>query len=192
MSATLNESICKLVFGDRLIWVDIGDVEMTGEIIQYPQRSFSRWQINHNDNLLSIAKAIVGDLPTITYKSLENEFNTVATFGATSGLDAYSGQDMAVVGTPHVNEIAYLLFANALGLKPKLNDSQMHYVKIKRNGFEFYFNTYSDDLMLREIQLHMIESELLQAIGRARLLRNKCKVILLSNLPITQAEFMYL
>ena len=129
MSATLNESICKLVFGDRLIWVDIGDVEMTGEIIQYPQRSFSRWQINHNDNLLSIAKAIVGDLPTITYKSLENEFNTVATFGATSGLDAYSGQDMAVVGTPHVNEIAYLLFANALGLKPKLNDSQMHYVK---------------------------------------------------------------
>ena len=46
--------------------------------------------------------------------------------------------------------------------------------------------------MLREIQLHMIESELLQAIGRARLLRNKCKVILLSNLPITQAEFMYL
>ena len=46
--------------------------------------------------------------------------------------------------------------------------------------------------MLREIQLYLIESELIQAVGRARLLRNDCTVTVLSNLPITQADFIYL
>ena len=192
MSATLNEEICKLVFGDKMIWVDLGDVELKGNIVQYPQKSFSRFQIKENKDLIPLAQNIVGKLPTITYKSLANKFNTIATFGATAGLDSMKGMDIAVIGTPHVSEIVYLLFANALGLKPKLNDATMHYTKIKRNGFEFFFNTYSQDLLLREIQIYIIESELLQAIGRARLLRNDCTVVVLSNLPIQQAEFVYL
>jgi hypothetical protein len=36
----------------------------------------------------------------------------------------------------------------------------------------------------------MIESELEQAIGRARLLRNKCTVHLFSNFPLPQAKMM--
>jgi len=192
MSATLNEEICKLVFGDKMIWVDLGDVELKGNIVQYPQKSFSRFQIKENKDLIPLAQNIVGELPAITYKSLANKFNTIATFGATAGLDSMKGMDIAVIGTPHVSEIVYLLFANALGLKPKLNDATMHYTKIKRNGFEFYFNTYSADLLLREIQIYIIESELTQAIGRARLLRNDCTVVVLSNLPIQQAEFVYL
>ena len=192
MSATLNEEICKLVFGDRMIWVDLGEVELKGNIVQYPQKSFSRFQIKENKDLIPLAQNIVGELPTITYKSLANKFNTIATFGATAGLDSMKGQNIAVIGTPHVSEIVYLLFANALGLKPKLNDATMHYTKIKRNGFEFYFNTYSENLLLREIQIYIIESELTQAIGRARLLRNDCTVVVLSNLPIQQAQFVYL
>ena len=192
MSATLNEQICKLAFGDKMIWIDLGDVELQGNIIQYPQKSFSRWQVKENKDLIPLAKGIAGDMPTITYKSLSDKFNTVATFGSTAGLDSLKGQDICVVGTPHVSEIVYLLFANALGLKPKLNDATMHYTKIKRNGFEYFFNTYSNDLLLREIQISIIESELIQSIGRARLLRNDCTVVVLSNLPIQQAQFVYL
>jgi hypothetical protein len=192
MSATLNEEICRLVFGDKMIWIDLGDVELKGNIIQYPQKSFSRFQIKENKSLIPLAQNIVGEMPTITYKSLVNKFNTIATFGATAGLDSLKGQNIAVVGTPHVSEIVYLLFANALGLKLKLNDVTMQYTKIKRNNFEFYFNTYSNDLLLREIQIYIIESELIQAIGRARLLRHDCTVIVLSNLPMQQAEFVYL
>jgi len=170
----------------------LSEVELKGNIVQYPQKSFSRFQIKENKDLIPLAQNIVGELPTITYKSLANKFNTIATFGATAGLDSMKGQNIAVIGTPHVSEIVYLLFANALGLKPKLNDATMHYTKIKRNGFEFYFNTYSENLLLREIQIYIIESELTQAIGRARLLRNDCTVVVLSNLPIQQAEFVYL
>ena len=191
MSATLNEQICRLAFGDRMVWSDIGDVELKGNIIQYPQKSFSRWQINNDEELIDMALGIIGDMPTITYKSLKEEFNTIATFGATSGLDAFGGLDIAVVGTPHVTPIVYLLYAYALGNKPVPNDTQMSYEKIHRNGFEYYFNTY-DDPMLREIQLYLIESELIQAIGRARILRNDCTVSVFSNLPIQQAVFKYL
>jgi len=192
LSATANEKIYSHLFGDKLHFIDLGDVENKGKIEQYPQRSFSRWQIKDNPKMLKLAQELVQDKPTITYKSLSDKFNTIATYGATAGLDTYGGQDIAIVGTPHVAPIVYTLFASALGLTPRLNDFQMEYKQIKRNNFEFFFQTFSDDNMLREIQLYLIESELIQAVGRARLLRNNCTVTVLSNLPISQAEFVYL
>jgi len=192
LSATANEKIYKHIFGDKLHFIDLGDVENKGKIEQYPQRSFSRWQIKESPKILKLAQELVQDKPTITYKNLSDKFNTIATFGASVGLDAYGGQDIAIVGTPHIAPIVYTLFASALGLTPRLNDFQMEYKQIKRNNFEFFFQTFSDDNMLREIQLYLIESELIQAVGRARLLRNDCTVTVLSNLPITQADFIYL
>ena len=192
LSATANEYICKLLFGDRLEFIDIGNVETKGSIEQYPQRSYSRFSLD--DNLKKIAKELTKGRKVITYKSQAEYFNAVATFGATSGIDEFKGQDIAVIGTPNVNPTAYLLLANALGKKPRLNDTRtsMQYTKVKRNGFEFWFNTFSNDDILQEIQLYMIESELIQAVGRARLLRNNCTVTVLSNLPVQGASFHYL
>ena len=70
-------------------------------------------------------------------------------------------------------------------------DLEMHYNPVRRNGYEFYFFRF-DNEDLRELQLHIVESELIQAVGRARLLRNDCTVTLLSNLPLPGAEFRYL
>lgn len=195
MSATANETICKLMFGDRLEFIDIGNVQTVGRIKQYPQHSYSRYQLKDNTELIKLANAIVGDKPVITYKQFTEHFaNCVMTFGATAGIDAYSGKDIVVVGTPHANPITYLLFANALGKTPRMNDSKtsMEYQTIKRNGFSFWFQTYSDDDILREIQMYIVESELNQAIGRSRILRKDCTVTLLSNLPVVGAEFIYL
>lgn len=194
MSATVNETICKLLFGERLRWVDIGAVETKGKLLQYPQHSYSRYQMKANGDLLKLASAIAGDTPVITYKQFKDDFaNCVMTFGATSGIDAYAGKDICVVGTPHATPVTYLLVANALDQTPRFNDSNtMEYQIIRRNGFSFWFQTYSDNDTLREIQLFMIESELAQAIGRARILRKDCTVTLLSNLPMVGAEFGYL
>ena len=46
--------------------------------------------------------------------------------------------------------------------------------------------TYTDKI-LRDIQFYMIESELEQAVGRARLLRCNCIVNLFSDYPLKQA-----
>lgn len=196
LSATANEFICRLVFGNRLHFIDIGYIENKGKIEQYPQRSFSRSGMRDDEKLKKLAKALTQSTPTITFKEHAGCFdNCVATFGATAGINAFSGQDIAVVGTPHVNPIVYLLFANALGRKPRgcnTAKNSMNYIKIKRNGFEFYFQTYNKEDILQEIQLYLIESELLQAIGRARALRNCCTVTVLSNLPVQGAEFKYL
>lgn len=49
--------------------------------------------------------------------------------------------------------------------------------------------TYADEKM-RNLQLFFIESELEQAVGRARLLRENCTVYVFSNYPCQQAELI--
>jgi hypothetical protein len=60
---------------------------------------------------------------------------------------------------------------------------------VEHNGWRFPFTTYEDPV-LRNIQFYMIESELEQAVGRARLLRCDCTVHLFSNFPLRQAIMM--
>jgi hypothetical protein len=45
---------------------------------------------------------------------------------------------------------------------------------------------------MQQLQLHLIENELLQAIGRARLVREDCTVTVLNNLPIQGADYLKL
>tara|TARA_Y100001935_G_scaffold93147_1_gene77445 strand:- start:64713 stop:64952 length:240 start_codon:yes stop_codon:yes gene_type:complete len=54
---------------------------------------------------------------------------------------------------------------------------------VEWNGFRFSFNTFSEE-SLREIQLSLIESDLIQAAGRARALREDVEVHIYSNLPL--------
>jgi len=57
------------------------------------------------------------------------------------------------------------------------------FAKIEQNGFKFKFNCYTNKA-LRNIQLSLIESDLIQAVGRARTLRYKAKVVVYSNFPL--------
>lgn len=82
----------------------------------------------------------------------------------------------------------------ALGIsqrRPTLNtfekDKTPRPRRVDYNGYNFLITTY-EDALLREIQLHSLESELEQAIGRARLLRYDCTVWLFCGFPCEQAE----
>lgn len=68
-----------------------------------------------------------------------------------------------------------------------LTDQTAQYRLIERNGYEFWFTTFDKEL-IREIQLWEIETELIQAIGRARAIREDCSVLVLSNYPIPGAR----
>jgi len=63
------------------------------------------------------------------------------------------------------------------------------YNSVVRSGYEFTIFTYKD-LALREIQFRWMESNLTQAVGRARLINEKRKVVILSKLPFPQAEII--
>lgn len=183
MSATASIPIYKKMFGDRLVVKKIGDIKQQGQIKQHTQRSCSRCGLNRYGKRISDE---VGDKPVITFKSMANVFKNPVDgiwFGNCTGYDKLRGQDIAVVGTPHVNELLYLLTAKAIGIDVKTSDNSMSYKKIEYNGFRFMFNCY-DNKELREIQLSIIEAELIQAVGRARTLRTVATVDLYSNFPL--------
>jgi hypothetical protein len=79
--------------------------------------------------------------------------------------------------------VVYFLTAAAIGEEISVSDMEMKLQKIEYNGFKFKFNCYSHTA-LRNIQLSLIESDLTQAVGRARTLRYKAKVVVYSNFPL--------
>ena len=69
------------------------------------------------------------------------------------------------------------------------DEEEMEHRFIEYKGKRFWFTAFPND-DLRSIQLWMIESELEQAVGRARLLRNSCTVRLFSNFILSQAQII--
>jgi hypothetical protein len=199
MSATANEEVYKLVFGNRLIsFADTGKVALKGKIQQMIGINASRSALTQNPENIERIKDFIVDIlgenaTIITYKAFVDKFNAAANFGGVIGSDIYKGRDIAIVGTPNFNEVVYLLLASALDVRitPEFDDT-LAYKQITRNGFRFDFMTYTRNELLREIQLYLIESELQQAIGRARLTRHDCLVLVFSNLPISGAKIVVL
>ena len=191
LSATLPLYIYQRLFKEKINVINIKDVEQKGEITQYTKSSCSRNSLSRY--VKDISKE-VGDKPTITFKSFQQHFvNPVKEmyFGNCSGYDTLKGKDIAVVGTPHRDNIQYLLTAKVLGINFKTTETTMSYQKIEYNGYKFKFNCY-DNVELRNIQLALIESDLVQAVGRARTLRTDAKVELYSNFPLRiTSNFIY-
>ncbi|OZM56883.1 hypothetical protein CIB95_08925 [Lottiidibacillus patelloidae] len=196
LSATINETIAKMVFGNKIKFYDLGSVEQQGEIIQIPIKSYSRFQLTNNNNLsleaINLREKYNPNSKVITYKGFFNDLQNSdnVNFGNTEGIDTLRGENLTIIGTPHINSLCYRLISSALGFNS--DNDEMTYHKISRNGFEFYFNTYKNNETLKEIQLYFIESGLLQAIGRARTLRESAKVLVLSNYPIKEAKLLNL
>jgi len=109
-------------------------------------------------------------------------------FGNTEGSNSLEGEDILVIGTPYHAQFLYKLIALTMGLTFD-EDAEMEDQIVTHNGYRFWFTTYNDD-ELRPIQFWMIESELEQAVGRARLLRNQCNVHLFSNYPLSQTKII--
>ncbi|PIC73324.1 hypothetical protein [Sporosarcina sp. P17b] len=198
LSATSSEKLYRKAFGKEVQFIDIGTIKKEGKIVTHYDKSFSRNSLNKMERgtlqALNDAKEIVGERNVITYAKhkaslKELGFNVIddCHFGATTGIDKYKGEDLAVIGTPNMNPAQYIMTAKLLGIKVTAFDqstSGVKYILVERNGYEFYYNTYSENAMLQEIQFTYVESELLQAVGRARALRNNCTVHVFTNLPI--------
>jgi hypothetical protein len=187
MSATIPIYIYQKLFGERVEVIDIRDVEQTGTITQYTKWSCSRHGLSRYVGTISKE---VGELPVITFNSYGKHFKNPVKkmyFGNCSGYDSLKGMDIAVVGTPHRNTIQYFLTAKVLGVEYKTTETTMSHQKIEYNGFRFKFNCF-DNEELRNIQLSFIESDLIQAVGRARTLRTSARVDLYSSFPLRMSD----
>ncbi|MBQ4515751.1 MAG: hypothetical protein II978_03065 [Clostridia bacterium] len=196
LSATVNEHFTKAAYPNAS-FLDLGQIKYQGNLYQIPARSLSRSCIRRNlKGYANYSKTLCNkylgdDYHTITFPEFLPETKTDKSINLWNclGLDNFQDKDLAVVGTPHCPEIVYSLLASILGFN--INNVEKDYRLIRRNGFEFYFQSFSLNFMLCEIQLYMIESVLMQCIGRARLINNPDrKVLCLSNFMLPQAQLL--
>lgn len=187
MSATANEFIYRQLF-KNVEFFDLSVVEMQGTATQYSNRGFSRasWSGENSQQVLRQISDHIGLAPTITYKSEKYQRmfkNPFLHFENVAGTDELKGQDIAVVGTPNKPRYYYLLWASFLGIEYDPEKVDLIELPVEANGFEFNFMTFEDP-ELRKIQFHFIEDTLVQAVGRARLIRTDAQVEVYCRYPL--------
>ena len=148
----------------------------------------SRFCIDHSAEIISELQHKWGfdDNHVITFKSQDKGS---LHFGNTEGSNSLEGEDILVIGTPYHAEFIYKLAALLFDIDFD-EDEKAEKQLVEHNGYKTYFTTFSNP-KLRDIQFWMLESELEQAVGRARLLRKDCTVHLYSNFPLHQAQMQY-
>lgn len=192
MSASASADFWKKLVPDLEV-IAINKAKHKGDFLQIANHSYSREFLRKNLNKLPelFPDVLRYEMKVITYKEfVENftsaGFDVIGHFGAIDGLDEFKGQHIAIIGTPRLHPIKVKTMADAFGFQyvdEDLKRLQRHI--INKNGYRFPFYTY-DHEDLREIQHWLIESELIQCVGRARTLRVECNVVVFSDfmLPI--------
>lgn len=185
VSATVDKDICEYCFGKQNVkFYECKQARYNGTLNQYFDKTMSRHCIDEDPSILQRISTWSGFKNMITFKKYEV---SDMYFGNAIGCDYLKGQDIDVVGTPYQMDFLYKLLPFTLGLDVD-EDAVMKSCRVCHNGYIFTFTTYGEEHdILRKFHFWMIESELEQAVGRARLLRCDCTVNLFSNFPIRQA-----
>lgn len=187
MSATIDCDVYKSLYGDRVKVYDFSAVETKGKIIQKTKKSFHRESVEDDFTALSRELKINTNMPSITYKKLKTKVpnaDEIAHFGKCSGYNHLKGVDINIIGTPHKPSGFFKVIGMAIGYNV---DCELKNRIVKDDHFSFRFRTFDDDKMSR-LQINIIRGDIMQAIGRARILREDCTVYVYSNLPIMYAE----
>lgn len=191
ISATADEFIYRKLYGDRVKFIDISNVEMKGSVVQDTRYSYSRSSLGQAEVRNYVEQKASDFEYLVTFKQYKYYFpNAVEDihYGKCTGFDRLKGQRIAVVGTPHLRTVDYLLYAQALGIQESLHNFNLQQQRVEHNGFEFRFRTFPTK-SLQLIQFHFIEEQMIQALGRARALREPVETILFSNYPLPFSLF---
>lgn len=190
LSATCNSELYQNYFVGRFIKdYCYFRAKYQGKLRQFTAYSMSRQCMqDHKEKLKIFLKKLQSTYKMITFLKYESELGgSKLHFGNAEGVDWLSGENIMVIGTPHLNEFVYKLIGLHLGFE--IGQEVLTERRIQYKEYEFNFMTYKNE-SLRNLQLYFIEKELEQCIGRARLLRNNCTVLVFSNFPCEQAELI--
>lgn len=190
LSATASPELYQMFYSDRHFdFYECRKAKYKGKIIQHTDCSYSGYILEKNpERMSSLFKSTIDDI-VITFKDIEKEFNTKYHFGNVEGLNLLSGKNLAVIGLPNKPDFVYLLYGMRAGLEfDKAPNMYVH--RVENGSYTFSLNTFKDKV-LQKIQMWMLSSQLEQAVGRARLLRNNCTVSVYAGFPVEQAEFYW-
>ena len=187
LSATLNEKIWKDFCKNRRVRMnEVGTVRYKGKLMQFTYYSMSRECIRKLDGqkVKEAIKEITGvpEEQIITFKKFMDE--SEIHFGKTEGFDKLKGKNLAIIGTPHYIVALYKMVGKYLDYD---TSKKLCRQRVENSNYSFKLMTFSDAEM-RNLQMYILEAELEQAVGRARLLRYNATVWVFSNFPLRQAE----
>lgn len=188
-SATMDTELYRNYFrGWAIVEYPYKKARYLGKLKQLTAYTMSRQSIlTHKEKLIQYLNSFKDSHKLITFLKYEEELHGSGLhFGNAEGIDEFKGKNIIIVGTPHLSEFIYKLIGCHLDIN--VNSDVLAERTVQYHDYEFRFMTYSDEDDLQNLQLYFISKELEQCIGRARLLRNDCEVIVLSNFPCEQAE----
>jgi len=113
-------------------------------------------------------------------------------FGNSCGYDSLNGKNLVILGTPNISDSDIKLYGLLLfGEGVDVNSIFEGRTKKEVNGFNLRYASFEEPT-LKMVQSYIIESELLQIIGRARLSRNKnTHVLLMSRYPLYESDILH-
>jgi len=188
LSATVCRELYQKVYPNRAIdFHECPKAEYRGQVVQYTDSSYSRYAFQNDYDKIRLLKELCRDTTVITFKDIEKEFITHYHFGNVEGINALKGKDLSVVGLPNLDEVVYGLYAMRAGAG--LAKVHMYPQRITYQNKSFFLNTYKDET-LRMVQTWLLSSQLEQAVGRARLLRENCRVFVYAGFPVKQAKYI--
>lgn len=144
VSATADEDIYCQFFGeDKIDFYECKQAKYKGELLQYPDKSMSRSSIDNNQGIVRRLMQYfnLNESHVITFMKENIGF---LHFGNTEGSNALEGEDILVVGTPYHADFMYKLIAFSVGLDFN-EDEEMTPQPVKRNGYIFRINTFTDE-----------------------------------------------
>lgn len=189
LSATASADIYRKMYGNRLKVHELSIVENKGKVVQDCSKSYSKWSMNRS-NLDEIKQKHFGK-PVITHSTYSLQLNDNQKpmyFYNTEGYDQYNGKDLVVIGTPHLPPISYFLLAHAIGHTVTYSDMVIKKQMVTYKNLRFPFSTFENG-DLQKLQMGLIESELVQAVGRARAVSNYVEVLVYSNLALSISDY---
>ena len=189
LSATVDRILYEKMLGRKVNFYECKEAEYNGTVHVYSDSTYSRDALlsaeNHQGRIRELKEKVKNDT-VITFIAVEEEFDTKYHYGAVEGLNCLEGKNISVIGLPNINEDVYKLYGMLMGVN--VTHELMARRKIQYKDHEFHINTYGNEL-LRRVQLWFLESQLEQAVGRARLLRYDCNVNVFARFPIEQGIY---
>lgn len=205
LSATPILPLYQKAYGDRVKVWDISSIEKKGKLFLHRDRSFSKRSIldmgkdfvtevegyveSHGlDGVITFKELSASQGSGYTLKGSTKSIPVLSTFGATEGINSASGKTIGVVGTPHLPEYALKLLGHAVGVDVSPNKFEFKCRTVRRHEFEVSLWCISDDEFFQALEFAVVESQLQQAVGRARLLQSECEVHMWSNYVLSGGE----
>ena len=188
LSATASPELYQKFYPDRCFdYYECHKAQYKGKIIQHTDCSYSGYVLEKNPDKINTLFRLTREDTVITFKSIEHEFNTQYHFGNVEGLNLMSGKDLTVIGLPNKPDFVYCLYGMRAGLTLEKTPS-MYHQRVDYGNYNFSLNTFKESI-LQKIQMWILSSQLEQAVGRARLLRNNSTVTVYAGFPVEQAVF---